>query len=78
MLSNEKMLTLLTKTTESSARLAGTKRNIYELFDDLTLTVQNKLLDLPDDTLRLIGSFLDPKARRALALTSHDSLIMIA
>ena len=42
MLSNEKMLTLLTKTTEPSARLAGTKRNIYELFDDLTLTVETK------------------------------------
>ena len=42
MLSNEKMLTLLTKTTESSARLAGTKRNIHELFDDLTLTVETK------------------------------------
>ncbi len=39
MLSNEKMLTLLTKTTESSARLAGTKRNIHELFDDLTLAL---------------------------------------
>ena len=42
MLSNEKMLTLLTKTTESSARLAGTKRNIEELLDDLTLTVETK------------------------------------
>ena len=42
MLSNEKMLTLLTKTTEPSARLAGTKRNIHELFDDLTLTAKTK------------------------------------
>ena len=42
MLSNKEMLTLLTKTTEPSARLAGTKRNIHELFDDLTLTVETK------------------------------------
>ena len=42
MLSNEKMLTLLTKTTEPSACLSGTKRNIVELFDDLTLTVETK------------------------------------
>ena len=132
MLSNKEMLTLLTKTTESSARLAGTKRNIEELLDDLTLTVetkkpktswlrhedvfgivtkhpsppkppltsildddlslelssmsmssssssppppppQKKLPDLDDDALRLIGSFLAPKHRRALALTCHDA-----
>ena len=78
MLSNEKMLTLLTKTTESSARLAGTKRNIHELFDDLTLTVETKKPktswpDLDDDALRHIGSFLTPKHRRALALTCHDA-----
>ena len=42
MLSDNKMLTLLTKTTEPSARLAGTKRPIDELFDDLTLTVETK------------------------------------
>jgi len=132
MLSNKEMLTLLTKTTEPSARLAGTKRNIHELFDDLTLTVETKkpktswlrhedvfgvvtkhpsppkppltsildddlslelssmsmsssssssssspppppLLDLDDDALRHIGSFLTPKHRRALALTCHDA-----
>ena len=42
MLSNNKMLTLLTKTTEPSARVAGTKRNIHELFDDLTLTAKTE------------------------------------
>jgi hypothetical protein len=137
MLSNEKMLTLLTKTTEPSARLAGTKRNIHELFDDLTLTVETKkpktswlrhedvfgvvtkhpsppkppltsildddlslelssmsmtsssssssspppqppLLDLDDDVLRHIASFLDPDDRRKLALTSHDAHRVIA
>ena len=79
MLSNEKMLTLLTKTTESSARLAGTKRNIHELFDDLTLTVETKK---PKTSwlrhVRHIASFLDPDDRRKLALTSHDAHRVIA
>ena len=39
MLSNKKMLT---NTTASPSRVAGTKRSIHELFDDLTLTVKTK------------------------------------
>ena len=111
MLYNKKMIT---KTTASPARVAGTKRNIDELCDDFTRVKikktitktklkkkrlddlslelssmsmalssssssasspppQKKLLDLNDDELRLIGSFLaDPDDRRNLALTCHD------
>ena len=120
MLYNKKMIT---KTTASPARVAGTKRNIDELSadftglkikkaktksedeaeeeapisaealpsildDDLSLELssmsmsssssssppqEKKLTDLDDDALRLIGSFLAPKHRRALALTCHDA-----